>query len=67
MEADWSEATRITIPGPTHNTPPSTLTTFAFDPSEELLWTGNEYVSRLQLMRMATFVPLLAFTRLLVA
>lgn len=48
MEADWNEATRITIPGPTPNAPPSTLTTFAFDPLEELLWTGNEHVSRLK-------------------
>lgn len=44
MEADWNEAARITAPS-NSNVPPSQLTTFAFDNLQELLWTGNEYVS----------------------
>lgn len=46
MEGDWNEAARLTLP-PTPNQPnqSASLTTFAFDPSQELLWTGNEYVS----------------------
>lgn len=46
MEADWNEATRITVPS-NSNAPLSQPTTFAFDNLQELLWTGNEYVSRL--------------------
>lgn len=43
MEADWNETTRIAFPGPTPNAPPGLVTTFAFDPTQDLLWTGNEY------------------------
>lgn len=45
MEADWSETTRIALPGPSAGAPSSPVTTFAFDTVQELLWTGNEYVS----------------------
>lgn len=38
MEADWNEAARLTNPG-------TYLTTFCFDPSEDLLWTGSDTVS----------------------
>jgi len=45
MEADWQESARIALPGPSPNAPSSPVTTFAFDTEQELLWTGNEYVS----------------------
>ncbi|KAK4636083.1 PAN2-PAN3 deadenylation complex catalytic subunit PAN2 [Fulvia fulva] len=40
MEADWIETARVTVPSPS---PSARLTTFAFDPSQELLWAGNEH------------------------
>ncbi|EMC99672.1 hypothetical protein BAUCODRAFT_119247 [Baudoinia panamericana UAMH 10762] len=43
MEADWAEQIRVAFPGPAPNAPSSPVTTFAFDTSQELLWTGNEY------------------------
>ena len=45
MEADWSETARLTLPGPSPNAPSTPITAFAFDTAQELLWTGNEYVS----------------------
>lgn len=43
MDSDWQEVTRTVVgSSPTAPTP---LTTFAFDTEQELLWTGNEYVS----------------------
>nr|POE75484.1 pab-dependent poly(a)-specific ribonuclease subunit pan2 [Quercus suber] len=46
MEADWNETARIAFPGPSPNAPSSPVTTLAFDPEQDLLWTGNEYVSQ---------------------
>lgn len=43
MDADWDEVAQITLPPPglrAHHTP---VTTLAFDTSQELLWTGNDY------------------------
>ncbi|KAK3699816.1 poly(A)-specific ribonuclease [Vermiconidia calcicola] len=34
---------RIAFPGPTPNATPGPVSTLAFDTSQELLWTGNEY------------------------
>lgn len=52
MEADWNETARIACPGPSSNAPSSPVTTFAFDSEQELLWTGNEYVSDALLHRL---------------
>ncbi|KAF2837605.1 PAB-dependent poly(A)-specific ribonuclease subunit PAN2 [Patellaria atrata CBS 101060] len=45
MEADWDEVARIFLPGPgpQDRALPTPATTLAFDPSQELLWAGNEY------------------------
>ncbi|KAK4549503.1 hypothetical protein LTR36_006500 [Oleoguttula mirabilis] len=43
MEAEWNETVRIAFPGPLPTAPSSPVTAFAFDTSQELLWTGNEY------------------------
>jgi len=45
MEADWNENARIAFPGPAPNAPSTQVTTCAFDTAQDLLWTGNEYVS----------------------
>ena len=45
MEADWVEIARVPHLGPTPTAASSPVTTFAFDTEQELLWTGNEYVS----------------------
>lgn len=45
MEAEWIETIRIAFPGPLPTAPSSPVTAFAFDTSQELLWTGNEFVS----------------------
>lgn len=55
MEADWSETTRIAFPGPSPNVSPGAVTTFAFDNSQELLWTGNEYVSETAVILFLSF------------
>ncbi|KAF2203610.1 PAB-dependent poly(A)-specific ribonuclease subunit PAN2 [Delitschia confertaspora ATCC 74209] len=43
MEADWDQLTVIQLPSQGLHQPPSQVTTFAFDTSQELLWTGNEF------------------------
>ena len=45
MEADWTERAKVALPGPLPSAPSSPVTAFAFDTEQELLWTGNEYVS----------------------
>ncbi|GAB7366460.1 hypothetical protein MBLNU230_g8255t1 [Neophaeotheca triangularis] len=42
MEADWAETARLTVPGVATAQQPNHPTAFAFDPVQELLWTGNE-------------------------
>lgn len=37
--------TRISLAPPTPQGPPTPVTTLGFDPDQELLWAGNEYVS----------------------
>ncbi|KAK5113219.1 hypothetical protein LTR62_003555 [Meristemomyces frigidus] len=42
MEADWAEKARITVAGPSlGGAPASSITAFAFDTGQELLWTGD--------------------------
>lgn len=57
MESDWNETTRVTA---------SNTTTFAFDPLQELLWTGNEHVSvcrlPIWLRKPAYFTPYVCST-----
>jgi hypothetical protein len=63
MEADWDEVSRAAIPVPGPHILPTVASTIAFDDEQELLWTGNEYVSPttaprglvLMLMGYATF------------
>ncbi|KAF2706246.1 PAB-dependent poly(A)-specific ribonuclease-like protein subunit pan2 [Pleomassaria siparia CBS 279.74] len=43
MEADWDEITIVQLPPPGPRHPATQVTTFAFDTTQELLWTGNEY------------------------
>ncbi|KAF2262002.1 PAB-dependent poly(A)-specific ribonuclease subunit PAN2 [Lojkania enalia] len=43
MEADWDELAIVQLPPPGPHHPASKVATFAFDTSQELLWTGNEY------------------------
>ena len=45
MEADWDEVSRAAIPVPGPHILPTVASTIAFDDEQELLWTGNEYVS----------------------
>ncbi|KAI5865927.1 PAB-dependent poly(A)-specific ribonuclease subunit PAN2 [Durotheca rogersii] len=43
MDGDWDEVARIPFPPPGLRALPTPVTTLAFDTSQELLWTGNEY------------------------
>lgn len=45
MEADWEEVSRAAVPVPGPHMLPTVASTIAFDDEQELLWTGNEYVS----------------------
>ncbi|WZH49224.1 ubiquitin carboxyl-terminal hydrolase-domain-containing protein [Fusarium acuminatum] len=44
MDGDWDEVVRIRFPPPGVQAMPTPVTTMAFDNSQELLWTGNDYV-----------------------
>lgn len=41
----WQKVTRIGLPPPGIHAMPTPVSTLAFDTQQELLWTGNEYVS----------------------
>ncbi|KAI0467541.1 PAB-dependent poly(A)-specific ribonuclease subunit PAN2 [Xylaria cf. heliscus] len=43
MDGDWDEVARIPLPPPGLRALPTPVTRLAFDVSQELLWTGNEY------------------------
>ncbi|KAF2717991.1 hypothetical protein K431DRAFT_333256 [Polychaeton citri CBS 116435] len=43
MEADWNETARIALPAPPPSSPPTLVSTVAFDTSQELLWVGNTH------------------------
>ncbi|KAF2001926.1 PAB-dependent poly(A)-specific ribonuclease-like protein subunit pan2 [Amniculicola lignicola CBS 123094] len=43
MEADWDELAFVQLPPPGLHHPATQVATFAFDTTQELLWTGNEY------------------------
>ncbi|KAI1129895.1 PAB-dependent poly(A)-specific ribonuclease subunit PAN2 [Nemania abortiva] len=43
MDGDWDEVARIPFPPPGVRALPTPVTCLAFDISQELLWTGNEY------------------------
>ncbi|KAI2772765.1 PAB-dependent poly(A)-specific ribonuclease subunit PAN2 [Daldinia loculata] len=43
MDGDWDEVHRIPFPPPGLRAMPTPVTVLAFDTSQELLWTGNEY------------------------
>ncbi|GAP92580.2 putative PAB-dependent poly -specific ribonuclease subunit PAN2 [Rosellinia necatrix] len=43
MDGDWDEVARIPFPPPGIRAIPTPVTCLAFDISQELLWTGNEY------------------------
>lgn len=44
MEADWDEVSRIVVPPPGPHLLPTVATAIGFDDTQELLWTGNEFV-----------------------
>jgi len=46
MEADWDELAIAQLPSPGPHLPAVPVSTFAFDTSQELLWTGNNHVRR---------------------
>ncbi|KAI1364122.1 PAB-dependent poly(A)-specific ribonuclease subunit PAN2 [Xylaria arbuscula] len=43
MDGDWDEVARIPFPPPGIRAMPTPVTCLAFDVTQELLWTGNEY------------------------
>lgn len=43
--ADKFQLIRISLAPPTPQGPPTPVTILGFDPDQELLWAGNEYVS----------------------
>ena len=46
LRSNLAKVHRITIPPPGLHEPPTPASTVAFDTQQELLWIGNEYVSR---------------------
>ncbi|KAF2635376.1 hypothetical protein P280DRAFT_411570 [Massarina eburnea CBS 473.64] len=43
MEADWDELAIVQLPPPGLHHPATPVATLAFDTSQELLWSGNDY------------------------
>ncbi|KAF2421174.1 PAB-dependent poly(A)-specific ribonuclease subunit pan2 [Tothia fuscella] len=43
MDHDFEEVSCIPHPGPGRHSLPTAVTALAFDPSQELLWTGNQF------------------------
>ncbi|ROT42505.1 exonuclease [Sodiomyces alkalinus F11] len=43
MDGDWDQVARIPFPPPGVRAMATPVTTLAFDPHQELLWTGNDY------------------------
>ncbi|KAF2020982.1 PAB-dependent poly(A)-specific ribonuclease subunit PAN2 [Aaosphaeria arxii CBS 175.79] len=43
MEADWDELAFVQLPPPNPHHSATQVTAFAFDTSQELLWTGNDF------------------------
>ncbi|KAL9947896.1 hypothetical protein ACHAQF_006062 [Verticillium nonalfalfae] len=44
MDGDWDQVARIPFPPPGVRAMATPVTTMTFDPQQELLWTGNDYV-----------------------
>ncbi|KAL7770324.1 hypothetical protein CFE70_000257 [Pyrenophora teres f. teres 0-1] len=44
MEADWDELAIVQLPPPGPHLPAVPISTFAFDTTQELLWTGNNHL-----------------------
>lgn len=46
-KTNWKQVAHVPLPPPSPNVyHPTPVTTLAFDTQQELLWAGNEYVSR---------------------
>ncbi|PGH31538.1 PAB-dependent poly(A)-specific ribonuclease subunit PAN2 [[Emmonsia] crescens] len=43
MDSDWDEVSRIAVPPSGPHVLPTVASTIAFDDTQELLWTGNEF------------------------
>lgn len=47
VKTNWTQVAHVPLPPPSPNVyHPTPVTTLAFDTQQELLWAGNEYVSR---------------------